>query len=213
MRNPVALREKRVLRQLINIRGRLRPNFENVDTEALREANEDWNHLTFDTTEEDMLLDGSSPTLLAALAETLRQPYRTDIRLERRDIEAARTEMAGSIMKLVTDYLLDQCVLDFNFFRGPNRIMEFDKPIDRTVFLDYVPLLRVMAVLERAACKAARLSGEQRSNGGRTTRRSASKGPDHYFSSVSSVFAKYRRDEGVPSPEEVGNEIAKRLLV
>jgi len=220
---PAALLDRRLLKRTESaVRGL---SLSSVEDFELPEDDEEYNGLVFGRCEEDMFLFTPTPTSILSLPTLLRRtrgssdtcyPANDDNLLERKML--SQWEKA---IQLAADYVFPSAIPKM-FSRGLSRAMDPILPnrqlIDSALFLDFFPILRCMALHERAAEHvfvqtgaadtefAATLSNCQRS-----TRRSRKRGREHYLEKISPTFQ--RQESDLASAKQIGAVLAESALV
>ena len=219
--NVSALLDRRLLKRTeSDVRGLSLSSAEDFEP---TDDDEDYKGLSFDKCEEDMFLPAPTPTCLLSLPTFLRQACKTigtSSALNR--VEHKMLAHWEKTIHLAADFVFPSST-NHMFSRGLSRALDPSvknrELIDSALFLDYLPLVRCMALHERAAEHvfaqahaedpelATTLSNRQRS-----TRRSRKLGREHYLEKVSPAFQRQQTNNH-ESAKQIGSILAESVLV
>lgn len=215
----IGSRERKLLKwSESNVRG-LAPSSSNI----LEEVEPDAFKSSADVSEEDMLLPSPVPNCILSLPLFLNPECRSSKYVLQSDaFQRSRATKTEGAMKILRDLMFAREKHTGVSLRATKRhvdplLLERFKTVDTMFFLDYLPLLRCMAVHERVAesvfCAAQAKDPDAVSsltNRGRSTRRTKKLGREHYFEGVVPGFAWQKSSR---TAKDVGSVLANSSLL
>jgi hypothetical protein len=180
-----------------------------------------WSQPDSNKSDEDFFLPRPIPTPLLALpsilldARTDKQIESLEDKLKESLLERRKDTNAQNLLDLVGK-IFSREVQQAKMFRlGLGRhssscTAAYDSQFDQALFLDYIPILRNVAVHERAAESDPELEAAGQASRGRTTRRSARRGRIHFFEKLSDSFS---GDENELTASSVGQKLIDTMLI
>ena len=179
-----------------------------------------WSQPDSKKSDEDFFLPRPIPTPLLALpsillnARTKKQIESREAKFKESLLERRKDTNAQILLELI-GYIFSREVQQAKMFclglgRHSGCIASYDSQFDQTLFLDYIPILRNIAVHERAAESDPELEAAAQTSRGRTTRRSARRGRIHFFEKLSDSFS---GDENELTASSVGRKLIDTMLI
>jgi hypothetical protein len=224
MTMPITARERNLVKRSVALcRGLSCPR---TDDSELLEENDDYAHMKFDRSEEDLLLPNGTPTCILALPFHLMNAHHSmgvlpiepiSHYIMNRKRVAKTEENMGMLRKYIFPLEKSQSrMLASSTERGFDPLLDIAETTEPQLFLDYLPLLRCMAVQEFIAELVYESVSSQDSEAAdslsnrRNTRRSRKLGRQHYLEVIVPPFVWPDSDF---TAKEIGAKLAKLSLV
>lgn len=206
-----------------SLRGMSCRTMENIVEDEEKE-NEMPQDLPIDKTEEDMLLPHRTPTsvrsLPAHLRKTLQNPFLITDPVDFHLLKKKKQVQSKSMLNILCEFIFPGPSQARLFYKSVSRLVDplvrTCETVDRSLFLDYLPLLRCMAVHEHIANTLFQISTQENTgaplttNRKRSTRRGRKLGREHYLEVIAPAYTFQNSDQTVKT---VGDTLCRSALI